>query len=302
VVTSTRFPIGGALPVSRLGYGAMQITGPGVWGPPADPDEARRVLRRAVELGVELIDTADSYGPAVSEELIAEALHPYPEQLVIATKAGFARTGPGQWRVLGFPEYLTQQCELSLRRLRVERIDLFQLHRIDRRVPLADQLGALLELQAAGKIGHIGLSEITVRQLREALELTPVATVQNLYNLSNRSAEPLLDECAARGIGFIPWFPIQTGELAAAEGRGARLVEIGERTGHTAAQLALGWLLQRSPVMLPIPGTSSVSHLEENMAAAGIVLDPSVVAELDALTPAGLDPDRTGTSRSTNDR
>ena len=291
---SPRFHLGGGRTVARLGYGAMQITGPGVWGPPADPDEARRVLRRALELGVDLIDTADSYGPAVSEELIAEALHPYPDHLVIATKAGFARTGPGQWEVLGFPEYLTQQCELSLRRLRLERIELFQLHRIDGRVPLADQLGALVDLQAQGKIGRIGLSEVTVSQLRAALEITPIATVQNLYNLSNRTSEPLLQECERQGIGFLPWFPIHTGDLAEP---GGQLVEIAGQTGHTPAQLALAWLLARSPVMLPIPGTSTVEHLEENMAAGGMVLEPAVLTRLDSLVEPGEDPERTGTRR-----
>jgi aryl-alcohol dehydrogenase-like predicted oxidoreductase len=294
-LTST-FAIGGDLPVHRLGYGAMQITGPGVWGPPADPDAAVSVLRRAVEVGVDFIDTADSYGPGVSEELIAEALHPYPDGLVIATKAGFTRTGPGQWHVLGFPEYLKQQCELSLRRLKVDTIDLFQLHRVDRRLPLAEQLGALVELQQAGKIRHIGLSEVTVAQLDEALTTTPVATVQNLYNLTNRASEPLLDACTARGIGFIPWFPVQTGELAKP---GGRLDELAAATGYAPAQLALAWLLARSPVMLPIPGTSSVAHLEENVAAASIELDPATLAQLAALTPPGVDPSITGVDART---
>jgi aryl-alcohol dehydrogenase-like predicted oxidoreductase len=274
--------------VARLGYGAMQITGPGVWGPPEDPAQARAVLRQAVELGVELIDTADSYGPAVSEELIAEALHPYPDNLVVATKAGFARTGPGRWTVLGFPEYLTQQCELSLRRLKLERIELFQLHRIDARLPLAEQLGALTELQAAGKIGQIGLSEVTVDQLEQARQICPIATVQNLYNLGNRAAEPVLQACEAAGIGFIPWFPLQTGQLMSADADTAQpLAELARRVGHSPAQLALAWLLQRSPIMLPIPGTSSLAHLEENMDAATIILDADVVAELDAVSRRG---------------
>ena len=289
--TTDTFAIGGDLPVHRLGYGAMQITGKGIWGPPADRDEALAVLRRAVELGVDFIDTADSYGPGISEELIAEALHPYPAHLVIATKAGFTRTGPGKWHVLGFPEYLKQQAELSLRRLRVDTIDLFQLHRVDTRIPLAEQLGALVELQQEGKIGRIGLSEVTVAQLEEALTITPIATVQNLYNVGNRTSEPLLDVCAERGIGFVPWFPVQTGDLAAL---GGPLTDLSAATGHTPAQLALAWLLARSPVMLPIPGTKSVAHLEENCAASSITLDTATLAALDALTPAGTDPARTG--------
>jgi pyridoxine 4-dehydrogenase len=289
--TTDTFTIGGDLPVHRLGYGAMQITGEGIWGPPADHDGALAVLRRAIELGVDFIDTADSYGPTISEELIAEALHPYPENLVIATKAGLTRTGPGHWHVLGFPEYLKQQCELSLRRLKVDTIDLYQLHRVDTRVPLADQLGALVELQTEGKIRHIGLSEVTVSQLQAALAITPVATVQNLYNVGNRASEPLLDVCASAGIGFIPWFPVQTGELATPGGLLDALVT---STGHTPAQLALAWLLQRSPVMLPIPGTKSVGHLEENWAAAQITLDAGTVAALDALVTPGTDPEETG--------
>jgi pyridoxine 4-dehydrogenase len=290
----TTFAIGGDLPVHRLGYGAMRITGPGIWGPPRDPDEAVRVLQRAVELGVDLIDTADSYGPVVSEELIAKALHPYPDDLVVATKAGFVRTGPDQWRVLGFPEYLTQQCELSLRRLRVDCIDLFQLHRIDKRLPLADQLGALVELQQQGKIRHIGLSEVTVSQLDAASEIASIATIQNLYNLTHRAAEPLLQACQARGIGFLPWYPVQTGRLAAP---GGPLDALATGTGRRPGQLALAWLLHHSPVLLPIPGTSSVRHLEENMQAAGLELDPDTLAQLDAMGEPGTDPERIGTSR-----
>ena len=283
----------GGFTVNRLGYGAMQITGDGIWGPPADPANAVAVLRRAVELGVDFIDTADSYGPAVSEELIREALWPY-DGVLIATKAGLARTGPGHWHPIGLPEYLKQQCEMSLRRLGVERIDLFQLHRIDLRVPLAEQIGALTELQQAGKIGSIGLSEVTVAQLRAAQQLTPVATVQNLYNLTNRIAEPLLDVCTAEGIGFIPWFPVATGELARP---GGTLDTLSVETGATPAQLALAWLLARSPVMLPIPGTKSLSHLAENCLAGALALAPETVAALDALTLPGTDPESTGTSR-----
>jgi aryl-alcohol dehydrogenase-like predicted oxidoreductase len=269
VSQSGTFDLGGDLPINRLGYGAMQLTGKGVWGPPADPQEAVRVLRRAVEEGVNFIDTADSYGPTVSEELIREALHPYPEDLVIATKAGFARPGPGDWQPVGRPEYLRQQCELSLRRLGLERIDLFQLHRIDPAVPVAESLGALVGLQQEGKIRHIGLSEVSVEELLEAQRTATVVSVQNLYNLANRSAEALLDHCAEHGIGFIPWFPLATGKLARA---GGPLEEISGEVGATPSQLALAWLLKRSPVMLPIPGTSSVSHLEDNLAAASIEL------------------------------
>ncbi|NUO61158.1 MAG: aldo/keto reductase [Hamadaea sp.] len=263
------FAIGGTLPVDRLGFGAMQITGPGIWGPPRDHDEAIRVLRRAVELGVTFIDTADSYGPGVSEELIREALHPYPENLVIATKAGLVRTGPDQWHPLGHPAYLRQQAELSLRRLGLERIDLFQLHRIDPAVPLADQLGALTELQKDGKIGHIGLSQVSVAELRQARAHADIATVQNLYNLANRRAETVLDYCEAEGLGFIPWFPIATGELARP---GGPLDALASAAGITPVQFALAWLLRRSPVMLPIPGTSSVAHLEENLGARAVEL------------------------------
>jgi len=271
------FAIGGTLPVNRLGYGAMQITGPGIWGPPRDHDEAIRVLRRAVELGVTFIDTADSYGPYVSEELIKEALHPYPQNLVIGTKAGLVRTGPGGWHSVGRPEYLRQQAEMSLRRLGLERIDLFQLHRIDPVVPLAEQIGVLAELQKEGKIGHIGLSEVSVEEITQARAYAEIATVQNLYNLTNRQSEAVLDYCEAEGIGFIPWFPIATGELAKP---GGPLDTLAGQTGATPAQLALAWLLRRSPVMLPIPGTSSVAHLEENMAAADVKLTDDQYASL----------------------
>ncbi|WP_043717117.1 aldo/keto reductase [Kutzneria sp. 744] len=263
------FLIGGDLAVDRLGYGAMQLTGPGVWGEPADPDEARRVLRRAIELGVTLIDTADSYGPYVADRLIREALHPYPSNLVIATKVGFTRGGPGMWTVVGRPEYLRQQTELNLRNLGVERIDLLQLHRIDSTVPLADQVGELVALQQEGKVRHIGLSEVSVAQLAQAREITPIATVQNSYNLVHRASEDVLEYAEANGIGFIPYFPLATGDLA---GPGSPLSEAAEAHGATPSQLALAWLLRRSPVMLPIPGTSKVAHLEENMAAGRISL------------------------------
>jgi pyridoxine 4-dehydrogenase len=264
--------------VTRLGFGAMQLTGPGVWGPPADRDEAIRVLRRAVELGVNLIDTADSYGPAVSEELIREALHPYPDGVVIATKAGLLRTGPGQWFSCGRPEYLRQQCELSLRRLGVERIELFQLHRLDPTVPEADQFGALAELQREGKVNLVGLSEVTVEQIVDASAIVDVATVQNRYNLVDRASDDVLRHCTERGIGFIPWFPLAAGELAKP---GGVVHEAAERLDVTPSQVALAWLLQRSSIMLPIPGTSSVAHLEENVAAAGVKLDLATVDALD---------------------
>jgi pyridoxine 4-dehydrogenase len=269
VATSDTFAIGGDTTVHRLGYGAMQLTGDGVWGEPADRDEAIRVLQRAVELGVDFIDTADSYGPFVAEELIREALHPYPEGLTIATKAGLTRAGPGDWRAVGRPEYLRQQCELSLRHLGLERIALYQLHRIDPKVPLAESLGELVKLQEEGKIHHIGLSEVTVDELQEAQKTTRIVTVQNLFNLTNRKAEPLLDHCEQEGIGFIPWFPLATGELCKP---GGPLDAIVHELDATPSQVALAWLLKRSPVMLPIPGTSTVAHLEDNMAAANIEL------------------------------
>jgi pyridoxine 4-dehydrogenase len=277
---SGTFSIGGDLPVNRLGFGAMRITGEGIWGEPADQDGAHAVLRRAVELGVTFIDTADSYGPEVSERLIAEALHPYPDDLVIATKAGLVRTGPGEWHPVGRPEYLRQQCELSLRRLRVDAIDLLQLHRIDPKVPAEEQIGLLAELRAEGKVRHVGLSEVTVAQLAAAREVTEIASVQNRYNLIDREHEAVLDACAAEGVAFIPWFPVAVGDLARP---GGVLDEAAQRHGATPAQLALAWLLHRSPVMLPIPGTSSVAHLEENCAAALVELSEAEVVELDAL-------------------
>ncbi|MGC0419395.1 aldo/keto reductase [Embleya sp. AB8] len=276
---SGSYSIGGDLPVRRLGFGAMQLTGTGVWGEPKDRPEAIRVLRRAVELGVNFIDTADSYGPFVSEQLIREALHPYADDVVIATKGGFARTGPGEWHALGRPEYLRQQTELSLRHLGLERIDLYQLHRIDPQVPLADQLGELARLREEGKIRHLGLSEVTVEQLREAREIVEIVSVQNLYNLANRKAEGVLDYAAAEDIAFIPWFPMATGELARP---GGPLDAIAKEHGAAPSQLALAWLLHRSPVMLPIPGTSSVAHLEENTEAARIRLSDEQFEALSA--------------------
>ncbi|MEP7092209.1 MAG: aldo/keto reductase, partial [Nocardioidaceae bacterium] len=271
---------GGDLPVVRLGYGTMQLPGEGVWGPPKDRDAAHAVLRRAVEIGVTFFDTADSYGPEVAEDLLREALHPYADDLVIATKAGLTRQGPGQWTPVGRPAYLRQQCELSLRRLGLERIDLFQLHRIDGDVPVEDQVGELKTLQDEGKVRHIGLSEISVDQLLEAQRTATIASVQNLFNLANRDAEPLLDHCTEHGIAFIPWFPLATGELSQQDGP---LAESASKHDATPSQLALAWLLRRSPVMLPIPGTSSVDHLESNTAAAGIELTAD---EFEALSAA----------------
>ena len=264
--------------VHRLGYGAMQITGTGVWGEPADRDECLRVLRRAVELGVDLIDTADSYGPEVSENLIFEALHPYPDDLVIATKAGLTRQGPGQWLPVGRPEYLRQQCEMSLRRLGVDRIDLFQLHRIDAKVPVEEQFGLLADLVTEGKVGAVGLSQISVDELTAARAAIHVATVQNLYNLTDQSSADVLDACTALGIGFIPWFPIAAGALAQP---GGPVDAIAKETGSTPSQVALAWLLHKSPVMLPIPGTKSVDHVEENCRAATLELTADQLASLD---------------------
>jgi aryl-alcohol dehydrogenase-like predicted oxidoreductase len=274
------FRIGGDLPVHRLGYGAMQLPGPGVWGEPADHDAAVRVVRAAVEQGVDLIDTADSYGPVVSERIIAEALHPYPEDLVIATKAGLTRTGPGEWVPVGRPAYLKQQVELSLRNLEVDRIDLIQLHRIDPEVPLADQLGAFRELQEQGKVRHIGVSEVSAEQLRQARGIVDVVSVQNLYNLTNRQSQDVLDLATAEGIAFIPWFPIATGDLAKPD---SPVADIARELDATPSQVALAWLLQKSPVILPIPGTKSVEHLTENMGAARLTLSAEDMARLDAL-------------------
>lgn len=273
------FKIGRDLPVYRLGFGAMQLTGPGVWGEPADRAEAIAVLRRALELGINLFDTADSYGPYVSEELIHDALHPYPKGTVIATKAGLLRPGPSRWIPLGKPEYLRQQCEMSLRRLGVERIDLFQLHRIDPEVPADDQFGVLRDLQREGKVRHVGLSEVTVAEIDAARRIVQIATVQNQYNLAYRNSEEVLEYCTRNNIGFIPWFPLATGDLAKPHGT---LVKIARQLGATPAQVALAWLLRKSPAMLPIPGTSKVKHLEENAAAALLTLDDSIIEKLAA--------------------
>ena len=280
VAPSGTFSLGGDLPVTRLGFGAMRITGKGIWGPPADEDTAVAVLRRAVELGVDFIDTADSYGPFVSEDLIRRALHPY-DGVVVATKGGLLRTGPEVWPVCGKPEYLRQCVEMSLRRLGVERIDLWQLHRIDPEVPAADQFGVMKDLQDEGKLRHLGLSEVSVADIEAAREVIDVVSVQNLYNLGNRTSEDVLQHCEAEGIGFIPWFPVAAGELARP---GGLLDEIADAHSATHAQLALAWLLRRSPVMLPIPGTGSLAHLEENCGAAGVELTDD---EYDALTAAG---------------
>ncbi|MGB8195641.1 MAG: aldo/keto reductase [Acidimicrobiales bacterium] len=265
--------------VNRLGFGAMRITGEGIWGPPKDPDECRAVLRRCVELGVNLIDTADSYGPYISEELIREALHPYGE-VKIATKAGFLRIGPNAWRECGRPDYLRQECEMSLRRLGQESIDLFQLHRIDPTVAPDDQFGLLADLLAEGKVQAVGLSEVSVEQVIAARKIVTISSVQNLYNVTNRKSEALLEYCEHEGIGFIPWYPVAAGSLARS---GGPLDALAKKSGVTVGQLSLAWLLRRSPVMLPIPGTSKVAHVEENCAAAKITLDDATYHELDSL-------------------
>jgi pyridoxine 4-dehydrogenase len=279
---SGTFAIGGEMEVTRLGFGAMRITGDGIWGPPKNPVEARAVLRRLRSLEVDFIDTADSYGPFVSEDLIREVLHPYGS-ITIATKAGLTRSGPSQWSPVGRPEYLRQCCEMSLRRLGVETLDLWQLHRIDAKVPREEQFGVMRELQEEGKVRHLGLSEVSVEEIAAASEYFAVATVQNLYNLTERASEDVLDHCEGRGIGFIPWFPLAAGKLA---DRGGPVAEVAQAHGATAGQVALAWLLARSPVMLPIPGTGSVAHLEENVAAAGLELGADELARLDQAAPA----------------
>ncbi len=279
------FVLGGDLHVNRLGFGAMRITGEGIWGPPADPDEARAVLRRAVELRVDFVDTADSYGPHVSEELIAEALGGrdggYPEGLLIATKGGLERTGPNQWPPNGRPEHLRAACEGSLRRLGLERIDLYQLHRPDPEVPYEESVGALKELQDEGKVRHVGVSNVSLRELETARGIVDVVSVQNRYSLDDRASQDVLGACERDGLGFIPWFPLGAGEL----GSGSAVAQIAERHGASVFQVAIAWLLRSSPVMLPIPGTSSVGHLEENVAAAGLELSEDELAELAGLSP-----------------
>jgi pyridoxine 4-dehydrogenase len=275
--TST-LTLGGDLEVHRLGFGAMRITGRGVWGPPADRDSALAVLRRAVELGVDLIDTADSYGPHVSEQLIAAALHPYPDGLVIATKGGLERSGPGNWSRNGRPEHLREACERSLRDLQVDRIDLYQLHAVDPEVPYAESVGALKELQDEGKIRHVGVSNVSIEQLDEARSIVDVVSVQNRFNLGDRSSADVLVVCERDGLGFFPWFPLAAGDLARP---GGVLAEIAQAHDATPGQVALAWLLARSPVMLPIPGTGSLAHLEENVAAAGLSLTDDDLARLE---------------------
>lgn len=272
--------VGGDLPVRRMGFGAMRITGDGIWGEPDDPEECKRVLRRALQLDVNFIDTADAYGPAVSERLIAEALYPYPDDLVIATKGGLTRPGPGRWEPDGRPKHLREACEGSLRRLRVDQIDLYQFHRPDPKVPFEESVGALIELKREGKIRHIGLSNVTVDQLEKAERLTPIVSVQNKYSLLDRSSEPVLKDCEARGLAFLPWRPIEGG---AVNRHGGQLQEIADRMHATPAQVTLAWLLAYSPVTLLIPGTSKVRHLEENVAAAGLKLSPADVETLDHL-------------------
>jgi aryl-alcohol dehydrogenase-like predicted oxidoreductase len=277
------FLIGGDLPVHRLGYGTMRLVGEGAWGEPADASEARRVLRRAVELGVTLIDTADAYGPEIAERLITEALHPYPPGLVIATKGGITRQGPARTEFVGRAGYLIQCVEMSLRRLKLDRIELYQLHRIDPRTPLEESLGALGRMQEQGKIRHIGLSEVTPAEIEAARKIVEVTTVQNRYSLGDRRHEETLKYCEREGIGFLPWYPINAGKLLKPDHPSAQaLANLAARHSATAAQVSLAWLLERSPVMLPIPGTSKAAHLEENVAAAGLKLSMEEMAELEA--------------------
>jgi pyridoxine 4-dehydrogenase len=275
------FSLGGNVAVTRLGYGSMRITGRGIWGEPPDRGEAIQVLRRAVELGIDFIDTADSYGPFVSEELIRQALHPY-EGVTVATKGGLTRSGPDQWGTVGRPEYLRQCVEMSLRRLGLDTIDLYQLHRIDPQIPAADQVGELADLRKEGKIRHIGLSEVSVADVGEARLTAPIASVQNLYNVLDRRSEDVLDYCEREGLGFIPYCPIATGQFAAPHGP---LGQLARQAGATGVQLALAWMLRRSPVMLPIPGTRSVAHLEENVEAAEVELTDEQFGALSGLAP-----------------
>jgi aryl-alcohol dehydrogenase-like predicted oxidoreductase len=276
--TSGAFAIGGDLTVNRLGYGAMRITGDGIWGEPKDREGAKKVLRRAVELGVNFIDTADSYGPDVSEQLIGEALAPYPKDVVIATKAGLTRQGPNQWLPVGRPEYLIQEVEMSLRRLKLERLDLWQLHRIDPKVPVEESLGAIKKLQEQGKIRHIGLSEVKPHEIDKARKIVEIVSVQNQYNLSDRRHEDVVEYCTKHQLAFIPWFPVAGGKLVKP---GGKLDTVAKEHGATVSQLSLAWLLHHSPVMLPIPGTSSVAHLEENIAAAGVKLSDAEWKEIE---------------------
>jgi pyridoxine 4-dehydrogenase len=268
---SGTFAIGGDLTINRLGYGAMRITGDGIWGEPKDRDNAKKVLRRAVELGVNLIDTADSYGPEVSEQLIGEALAPYAKDIVIATKAGLTRQGPNKWLPVGRPEYLIQQVEMSLRRLKLERIDLWQLHRIDPQVPVEESLGAIKQLQQQGKIRHVGLSEVKPHEIDQARKVVDIVSIQNQYNIGDRQHEDVVEYCTKHKIAFIPWFPVAAGKLARP---GGKLDAVAKAHGATVSQISLAWLLHHSPVMLPIPGTSSLQHLEENIAAATVSLSP----------------------------
>ena len=284
MATNPTFQLGGDLTVNRLGFGAMRITGEGIWGWPADRNNALKVLRRAVELGVNLIDTADAYGPETSEFLIAEALHPYPKGLVIATKGGLTRPGPGQWVPNGRPEHLKQAVDGSLKRLRLDRIDLYQLHTVDRKVPLEQSLGALKEMQDAGKIRHVGLSNVSTQEIERARKILPIVSVQNEYNIQDRTSEKVLVYCEKESLGFMPWFPIGGGRGLKPENA---LETAAKARGVSVVQIALAWLLQRSPVMLPIPGTSSIAHLEENVAAAKIKLTPAEWKAIDAI--AGQD-------------
>ncbi len=276
---SGTFVIGGDLTVNRLGYGAMRITGDGIWGEPKDPEAAKKVLRRAVELDVNFIDTADSYGPDVSEQLIGEALSPYAKGVVIATKAGLTRQGPNQWLPVGRPEYLQQQVEMSLRHLKTERIDLWQLHRIDPKVPVEESLGVIKKLQQQGKIRHVGLSEVKPHEIDQARKVIDIVSVQNQYNLGDRQHEDVVDYCTSHKLAFIPWFPVAAGKLAQP---GGKLDAAAKKHNATVSQLSLAWLLQRSPVILPIPGTTSIKHLEENLAAANVTLTAAEWKEIEA--------------------